>query len=501
MEVIQNLLSRLRTSWESMSFNQRVIVGMIGIATVVSLFAATMLFDNDSMVVLYSNLDPESASKVMDFLDSEGATYEVGPGGRTIEVASEQVDRLRLRAAGQGLVGDGHFSWMEFISNGRVGRTQRELDAGERYAMEGELARSIESIDAIDRARVHLNMSPRSSFVRARDEGATASVVVTLRRRMVLAREQVESIQYLVSGYVPQLEPGDVAVVDTATGRTLAGMGGDSATAQSNEQLRAQEEVENQLVGKASEILTSLVGRDRFTVRVTADLDFEELERVAETFDPAGVVRSEGTAESEDPTKSRGVTNYELNKTVDRILKNGSTVEKLTVAVAVDGSYQAGQAAEGEEADPVYTPLTDDEIANIRTVVSAAVGLDPGRGDTIEVVNMQFYTPPVYEPGIVDQLHWLQDLPNLVGRFLLFLVAAFVILRLRSSLSQALGAGGSGGAAMSAGGGGGGGVATGAGGGDVFQGVHTEVATLEDWTRGNPDQVAELVKAFAEQED
>lgn len=497
MEVIQNLLNRLRLSWGSMSFNQKVIVGTIGIATAVSLFAATMLFDDDSMVVLYSNLDPESASKVMDFLDSEGAKYEVGPGGRTIEVASEQVDRLRLRAAGQGLVGDGHFSWMEFISNGRVGRTQRELDAGERYAMEGELARSIESIEAIERARVHLNMAPRSSFVRARDEGATASVVVTLRRRMMLNREQVESIQYLVSGYVPSLEPGDVAVVDTATGRTLAGMGGDSATAQSNEQLRAQAEVENQLVDKASEILTSLVGRDRFTVRVTADLDFEELERVAETFDPAGVVRSEGTAESEDPTKSRGVTNYELNKTVDRILKNGSTIEKLTVAVAVDGSYQPG---EGEDAEAVYTPLTDAEIANIRTVVSAAVGLDSGRGDTIEVVNMQFYTPPAYEPGIVDQLHWLQDLPNLVGRFLLFLVAAFVILRLRSALSQALGASGAGGAAMSAGGGGGGGVATGAG-ADVFQGVHSEVATLEDWTRGNPDQVAELVKAFAEQED
>lgn len=497
MESLQNILGRLRQSWTSMSFNQRAITGMVGAAAVVSLVVVGLVMDGESMVVLHSNLDATSASEVMDFLDAEGATYRVGAGGRTIEVAADEVDRLRLRIAGEGLVGDGHFSWMDFISSGRVGRTQRELDAGERYAMEGELARSIETIESVQRARVHLNMTPRTAFVRQATGSATASVVVTLRRRMRPSQDQVESIQHLVAGYVPDLDPGDVTVVDTATGRALAGLGGDSATAKSNDQLRAQEELENTLVSKASEILASLVGQDRFTVRVNADLDFEALERVAETYDPNTVVRSEGTAESEDPTKARGVTNYEVNKTVDRILKNGSTIDKLTVAVAVDGTYAA---SEEEGAEPTYTPLTDEEIANIRSVVSAAVGLDAGRGDTIEVVNMPFYTPPAYEPTIVDQLHWLQDLPNLVGRFLLFLVAAVVILRLRSSLSKALGeAGGS--SASSGGSGGGSTPSMGANGEPVFQGVHAEVATLEDWSRGNPDQVAELVKAFAQQED
>ena len=232
---------------------------------------------------------------------------------------------------------------------------------------------------------------------------------------------------------------------------------------------------------------------------MNADLDFEELERVAETYDPNTVVRSEGVAESEDPTKSRGVTNYEVNKTVDRILKNGSTIRKLTVAVAVDGTYEEPEA-EGEA--PSYAPRSDEELANIRNVVAAAVGLDPGRGDTIEVVNMRFHTPPAYEPTMIEQLQWLQDLPSLVGRFLLFLVAAFLVLRCAARCREPSAtprvrrpapppAGG---------GGGGGGGSTGMN-GDVFQGVHSEVATLEDWTRGNPDQVAELVKAFAQQED
>ena len=494
MDLVTNLLARLRQSWTTMSFNQKAIVGMVGGAAAVSLIVFSVWVDDEAMVVLYGNLDPESASGVMDFLDREGATYRVGPGGRTIEVAADEVDRLRLRVAGERLVGDGHFSWMDFISSGRVGRTQRELDASERYAMEGELARSIETIEAIERARVHLNMTPRSTFVRTRANAGSASVVVTLRRHMTPTREQVESIQHLVAGYVPDLEPGAVTVIETSTGRALAGLGGDTATAHSNEQLQAQNSLEQHLVDKASQLLGSVLGRERFTVRVNADLDFEELERVAEIYDPNTVVRSEGTAESEDPTKSRGVTNYEINKTVDRILKNGSTIRKLTVAVAVDGSY-GEPAAEGEA--PAYTPRTDDELANIRNMVAAAVGLDAGRGDTIEVVNMQFYTPPVYEPTITDQLVWLQDLPNLVGRFLLFLVAAVLVLRLRGSLSRALGEAGQAGAAHS----GGGTPTMTADGRPVFQGVHSEVATLEDWTRGNPDQVAELVKAFAQQED
>ena len=498
MEFIQNLLHRLKQSWTTMSFNQRVITGMVGGAALTSLIVFALWVDDESMVVLYSNLEPESASSVMDFLDQEGATYRVGAGGRTIEVAANEVDRLRLRVAGERLVGDGHFSWADFIADGRMGRTQRELDAGERYAMEGELARSIETIEAIERARVHLNMSPRTAFVRSGQGKASASVVVTLRRRMQPTRSQVESIQYLVAGYVPDLAPSDVTVIETRSGRALAGLGGDSAMAQSNEQLRAQRELEKELVSKASEMLGSILGRDQFTVRVNAALDFEELERVAEIYDPNTVVRSEGVAESEDPTKSRGVTNYEVNKTVDRILKNGRTIRKLTVAVAVDGTYEEPEA-EGEA--PAYSPRSDEELANIRNVVAAAVGLDPGRGDTIEVVNMRFHTPPAYEPTIVEQLQWLQDLPSLVGRFLLFLVAAFLVLRLRSSLSRALGDASNPQAGATAGGGGGGGGGSTTMNGEVFQGVHSEVATLEDWTRGNPDQVAELVKAFAQQED
>ena len=486
MNAFDNLLQRLKQSFATMSFNQKVILGMIAVAAVVSLVAFQAFLRSDSMVVLYNGLDSDSANEVMDVLVQEGAKFEIGAGGRTIMVPAEEFDRIRLLTARY--VGDGHSGWKEFLERNSMGATQRELDAAERYALEGELARSIESLESVRRARVHVDMPSGSDFLRNRRTGS-ASVVVSLRGRMVPSRDQVESIQYLVAGSVPDLEPGGVNVIDAASQRVLSGASGSSASGKSGDQLRAQQEVEEYLTTKASEVLAPVLGSDAFVVRVGAELDFEELERVAETYDPQTVVRSEGTAESEDPTKSRGVTNYEVNKTVDRILRNGSTLRKLTVSVAVDGVYEDG----GEGAAPAYTPRSDQELEQIQRIVAAAVGLDVGRGDTITVENLPFDPVTPYEPTLIEQFGWLQDLPNLIGRFLLFLVAGFMVLSLRKNLSRTLGESA---APVSARG-----RTTTPVDDDAFHGVHAEVATLEDWARGDPDQVADLVKAFATQED
>jgi flagellar M-ring protein FliF len=488
MDVLSNLLQRMRHSLATMSFNQKVILGIVVVAAAVSLFVFQAFVRSDSMVVLYNGLDADAANDVMDALSQEGAKFEIGGGGRTILVPAGEFDRLRLITAR--VVGDGHSGWREFLQRNSMGATQRELDAAERYAMEGELARSIETLQSVAKARVHIDMPSRSDFLRSR-RPASASVVVSLRGRMTPTRDQVESIQFLVAGYVPELSPEGVNVIDAASQRVLSAASANSATGKSNAQLRAQQEVEDYLASKASQVLTPVLGAHAFVVRVGADLDFEELERVAEIYDPQTVVRSEGTAESEDPTKSRGVTNYEVNKTVDRVLRNGSTLRKLTVSVAVDGAYTP--APDGGA--PTYVPRSEDSIAQIQRVVAAAVGLDPSRGDTITVENLQFDPIAPVEPDLLDRFGWMHELPDLVGRFLLFLVAAIMVLGLRRSLGQALGAG-----AAPVGARAGAAVAGGAG-EEVFHGVHAEVATLEDWARGNPEQVADLVKAFATQED
>ncbi len=493
MEPLKSLLNRLRVILDAFSFNQKAILLTIGVALTVSVVTFTMWLNSDSMVVLYSGLPSDEASEVVDLLSKSGTKVELRDGGATILVPSSEVDRLRLQVSGKGLVTDGHWGWKDFFAKGSMGATQRELDVREQRALEGELARSIETINSVRRARVHINIPAATVFVRKR-EGASAAVILTLRRNVPPTRDQITGIQTLVASAVPSVTPDKVSVTDTATGRSLSGAGDGSATSFSNAQLRAQREVENYLSDKASDMLRDILGDGGFVIRVSADLDFQELQRTQEVYDPNTVVRSEGIAESEDPTKSRGVTNYEINKTVDHVLRNGSTLRKLTVSVAVDGVYTPAE----DGGEPAYTPRTDEELEQIRRVVSGAIGLDSSRGDTIEVVNMPFQAPQAYEPGLVEKLQWLQDLPSLVGKFILFLVAAAMILSLRKSVASVLSS--SAGPTRSARGQR---VAAGipVGAEEEFHGVHAEVATLEDWARGNPDEVANLVKAFATQED
>jgi flagellar M-ring protein FliF len=493
VEPLKSLLDRLRAVLDSFSFNQKAVLTTIVVALTVSLVAFSLWLKSDSMVVLYSGLPADEASEVVDLLGKSGTKIELRDGGSTIMVPSSDVDRLRLEVSGKGLVSDGHWGWRDFFDSGSMGATQRELDVRERRALEGELARSIETIQSVRNARVHINLPATTVFVR-KQAAASASVILTLRRHMPPTREQISGIQTLVASAIPSVTPGEVSVTDTSTGRTLSGAGDGSATSFSNAQLRAQREVENYLGDKASDMLRDILGEGGFVIRVGADLDFQELQRTQETFDPNTVVRSEGTAESEDPTKSRGVTNYEINKTVDHVLRNGSTLRKLTVSVAVDGLY----TEDPNGGTPAYAPRSDDDLQQIRRVVSGAIGFDATRGDTIEVVNMRFETPAPYEPGMVEKLEWLQDLPSLVGKFILFLVAAVMILSLRKSVAKVLESGGATGVhamrhrAP---------VGTVGPSPEEFHGVHAEVATLEDWARGNPDEVANLVKAFATQED
>ena len=195
MEFIQNLLHRLKLSWTTMSFNQRVITGMVAGAALISVVVFALWVDDESMVVLYSNLEAESAASIMDFLDQEGATYRVGAGGTH--------DRGGRRRGRPPSVAYRRRGWSATAtSRGRLHRRRTDgtntarTRRRERYAMEGELARSIETIEAIARARVHLNMSPRTAFVRSGQGKSSASVVVTLHRRMQPTQGQVESVQH-----------------------------------------------------------------------------------------------------------------------------------------------------------------------------------------------------------------------------------------------------------------------------------------------------------------
>lgn len=354
--------------------------------------------------VLYGNLAEEDATRVVSKLQELGVPYELGLGGRIIEVPREQIDELRLTLAGEGVLRGGSVGFELFDKDSwNMSRFVQEVNY--RRALEGELARTISSVDEVERARVHLVLPERSPFVGDEQARPKASVVLTLRNGGRLAPKRVKGIVYLVSGSVEGLHPEDVSVIDTegslltGTNRSEEEIGGVSS-----HQMEYRRELENNLEQRVTRMLEKIVGPGNAIVRIAAELDFRKVEKQEELYDPDSVVvrseqkRSEKVAgslaggtpglgsnqpgETAGSVLSRGmpsemkeqVLNYEINKVVKRMVESAGAVERLSVAVLLH---------EKEE-------LTDQELGRISSLVKGAVGFDESRGDRIEVAFAPF---------------------------------------------------------------------------------------------------------------
>ena len=390
---------------------------MLGVsAGVAAVLVAIMLRVGQAPdALLYSNLDLREASEITAALDTAGIKYSAKGDGSTIFVSRDDVGTARLMLAGQGLVTSGSVGYEIFDNQSVLGQTEFQQNLNEQRALQGELARTIMSMRGISSARVHITM-PRREMFQAAAIDPTAAVVVGLSGRD-LTPDQIRAIRNVVASSVPNLKPEKVTVTDQAN-RTLAAGSEDSgfttATAEA-----AKATTEAQMQARIKDIVEGVVGNGAARVQVTADIDHSRSTTQEQRFDPDGqVVRSTSTngAQSRDTTgvPLGGVTatnnipggedpaqadqasttaensetiNYEISNTTTTTVKEPGEVKKLSVSVAVDGTYTP--AANGEGA-PTYAPRTDEEVAQIRALVAAAVGIDEERGDKLEVVNVRF---------------------------------------------------------------------------------------------------------------
>ncbi|MFH1844475.1 MAG: flagellar basal-body MS-ring/collar protein FliF [bacterium] len=439
MDGIKQQLDRLNEWLARFSFNQKVLLGAILVAAVVSVGIFSLWLQHEEKSVLFTNLEPEDAAAALEELTKLDVEADLSNGGTTILVPQSEVYRLRVELAGKGIPASGVVGF-EIFDGKQYGLTEFLQNVNFKRALEGELTKSIESLAGITSARVHLVL-PKSSIFKQLQTEPTASVVVGLGRAARLSESQINGIQSLVSGSVEGLQLTNVTVIDQ-NGKVLSRGFADDQVGRSESQLALKKEVEGYLSTKAESMLAEVLGSGRSIVRVDATLNFEKIDRERETFDPeAAVVRSEERTESTDPgsggTSENSVTNYEINRTVERIVGQTGGVNGLSVAVFVDGTYTAD--ADGGES--VYTPLSEEQLNQIQRIVQTAVGLNSGRGDQIEVVNMQFQGEgsPVGQPlGGPGSPVWLELLPEYGGRLLLFLVATILVLSLRKNLGRIL---------------------------------------------------------------
>ncbi|MEZ5919240.1 MAG: flagellar basal-body MS-ring/collar protein FliF [Alphaproteobacteria bacterium] len=368
------------------------------------------------MRMLYRDLSPEDSGSIAAKLEESQIPYEASPDGTRIMVPENDVGRARLLLAESGLPNGGSMGYELFDKSSGFGTTNFVQNINQVRALEGELARTISSLDSIRSARIHLVLPQRELFSRE-TRPSSASVYLGIRPGASISREQIVSIQSLVASAVPDLKPSNVTLIDS-DGNLLARGGDDDVNLMGLKAEEMRRSYEVRLTDKVEDQVSRIVGFGKVRATVTAEMNFDRVSTNEELYDPEGqVVRSsqvtqENSNEREPPSgevsvqnnlpgvqgdllsdgqataennRSEEVTNFEISKTIRNIVRETGEVKRLSIAVLVDGSYTTD--AEGNE---VYTPRSEEELEQIESLVRSAVGLDDERGDHIEVINMRF---------------------------------------------------------------------------------------------------------------
>jgi flagellar M-ring protein FliF len=369
-----------------------------------------------AMVLLYADLDLREAGQVVDQLDHAHIAHQLEAGGSRVLVPSDQVDRARLLLAKEGLPSGGSIGYEIFDRGDGLTANSFQQGISQTRALEGELARTIRTIQGVRAARVHLVLPRREPFARERQE-AQASVVLTMAGAARLDREGIQSILNLIAAAVPGLRPQNIAMVDSR-GNLLARAGqptGPAAAAQSGEELKRATEL--RLSRAVEEMLERSLGAGRVRAEAAVELDFDQVHETQERFDPDGqVVRSQQTStdnsrnteaspnvsvqnnlpNADAATQAAGsqqqrqeeTTNYEIGKTVRTIVREQPQLKRISLAVMVDGVET--RAADGTV---TWADRSQEDLARIATLVRSAIGYNESRGDRVDVVSMRFATP------------------------------------------------------------------------------------------------------------
>lgn len=458
-------MSSISQTINALGVGRIVALAAVGLAVMAFFFYVITRITSPQMALLYGDLEAADSSQIISRLESMGIEYRIGNDASQIYVAADNVLRLRMTMAEDGIPSGGSVGYEIFDRSSGMGSSNFVQSINRLRALEGELARSIRSMNQVKAARVHLVLPQRQLFSRSAPE-PSASIALQLNGNATLSREQVAAIQYLVSAAVPGLKPGNVSIVDSRGSLLARGGGGEDSDrlgATSTEEIRQSHE--HRIAGAIEELLERSLGHGTVRAEVSADIDFDRISTSEEIFDPdSQVVRSTQTVEERNastdgertstpvtvaeelPTteaepaesgsnssasanRTEETVNYEISKVVRKHVREAGLVRKLSVAVLVDGTYSE------PDADGIrnYAPRTEDEITQINALVRSAIGFDEQRGDSVEVVNMRFAQPTQLEGTDEEAANPLLDLSKndyfRIGEVLvLLIVAALAIL-------------------------------------------------------------------------
>ena len=444
LEIIRQMGDRLG---ELSQAKRAAVLSLVAVG-IGSLFVMSLWMQAPDFQLLYANLSQEDAGAIVERLKTQKVPYELSNEGRTIRVPADKVYEVRLQMASEGLPEGGEVG-LEIFEETALGMTDFIQKLNYQRALQGELARTIKSLNSVDSARVHLVIPKETLFVRKKPEGK-AAVTLKVKAGKTLTEQQIQGIVHLVSASVDGINSSKVVVIDLK-GNLLSGAqeaSRDAMVSASNYQHKRR--VEKELESDIVKMLEDALGEGNIIAQVSAELDFEKVDRTEETYDPdSQVVRSEqsqteatqgavppggitgvqalvptgdtqGGVEGQPATRNKAnqVFNYEINKVVRHVSKPLGEISRLSVAVLIDGTYTGDP--------PAYQPREQADMDKYVQIVQSTVGFNQDRGDQIQVENVQFDRTALEEQKDSLARSELIDQGVLVAKYLLG--AIFIVL-------------------------------------------------------------------------
>ncbi len=458
----KTLLQQISDTIQKLSFKQKsVIAGSL--VTLVGFLVFLILYNRGTSAGGYSTLfektSPADSALIIQQLEKDNIPYKV-VGDGVIEVPSDVVYKERIAIAAKGIPKDSQVGF-ELFDKQNFGATDFEQNIKYLRALEGELSRTVEGLDPIEKATVHIAL-PKESVFTENSAPPTASVVVYLKPMTKLSNKQIIGIKNLIAASVPKLQSKNVKVIDP-NGVTLGSSddGFDSDTIKT--QISYKKEFENSYEDKIQKVLAPIVGGvNKVVARVSADFDFDRTSIVSEKYDPNSVPRSEqseeikkenipskpvggvpgavsnigpvqgltnSTQKKELYTKSTTTTNYEISKTVSKSKGEFAVLKRLTAAVVVDGKYKDKLDKNGKVIGKEFVPLSKEELSQIKDIVKQTIGFNPKRGDEVTVSSFEFkpLTPQGTAPITKTLVDKVQTYLNPILPLVKFIIVALLL--------------------------------------------------------------------------
>ncbi len=443
-----NIINQTKVFYQRLSRLQKIIAAAAIAAVVLGLVFILATSKDTEYAVLYNSLEAADAGKIVESLKAKQIEYKLEENGSTILVDKTKLYDVRLDLASQGLPEESSVGY-ELFDKTNLGMSEFVQKLNYRRALEGELARTISSMDEVKKVRVHI-VIPEKALFKKDEKPPTASVILHLKSGRSMSKISIEGIQNLVSSSVEGLPNEKVTVVDSR-GKILSEAPMDESTVAglTATQHDIQQKVEQHISDKVQSLLDGVLGTENAKVKVNAELDFTQVEKTVTDFDPERqVVRSEQNivdqskssdslsypAVNQEKNQSNQISNYEISKSVEHIVQETGNIKRLTVSALINGTSKIIDV--GGQKKLQYTPRPKEEVDNLTLAIKNAVGYDPNRNDQISVLNVPFDNSMLQdEVDNMQPVEWYKDkdMMKLIGLVAAMLVTIFIMYRLLQS--------------------------------------------------------------------